>query len=75
MFTNIYKGVTDAKNFRVKNFQGHSFGPQNFSCLPFFTKENRRLNPTENHIDSIYRGRPIINKIYFRALVFRPPQF
>ena len=65
------------KNFSAKNFQGPPFGPQNFSGPPFLTRKIG-VNPIENHIDSLFRGKI---SVFFSgppfpgSKIFRVPPF
>ena len=77
-FTNTCQGGLMQNNFRAKNFQGPPFGPQNFSGPPFLARKIG-VNPTENHIDSFFRGK--ISVFFFQgppfqtSKIFRAPLF
>ena len=59
------------KNFNAKNFQG-PFWASKFFWAPFLARKIG-INPTENHIDSLFRGK--ISVCFFRVPLFRPPKF
>ena len=66
-FTNTCKGGPDAKKISVKNFQGPPLWASKFFGAPFLTRKIG-VNPIENHIDSLFRGK--ISVFFFRAPLF-----
>ena len=68
----LVRGGLMQKNFRAKNFQGPLLDLTIFRGPPFLPRKIG-VNPTENHIDSLFRGK--ISVFFFQGALFRPPKF